>query len=270
MHRIRLQSLHSSPDMVPACRPCLHASAHYAPRDWSQQQRNGASEGGFILTGTGWTPAVGWSHQPRIPTVPAVEILVDFNDLTIGRLVVGPLQNNVYVVTNSGDSVIIDAAADGNQILEAVAGLRVGAVLTTHGHHDHVGAARKVSKSLHIPFRLHPDDSGIAGIEPDSPLHHDQVIGLGTRMIRVLHTPGHTPGSVCFQIGNHLFSGDTLFPGGPGATRFPYSDFDQIMASLDEHLFVLDDATVVYPGHGAPTTIGTERPHVDEWRTRRW
>ena len=199
-----------------------------------------------------------------------MEILVDLSDLAIGRLVVGSLGNNAYVVTSSGESVIIDAAAEANELLEAVDGLSVRTVLTTHGHQDHIGAARKVADSLRAPFRLHPDDSDIAGLEPDEPLQHGQMIKLGTRRIRVLHTPGHTPGSVCFLIDHHLFSGDTLFPGGPGATRFPYSDFDQIMASLDNHLFTLDDTTMVSPGHGASPTIGAERPPIEEWRTRRW
>ncbi|MDH5372127.1 MAG: MBL fold metallo-hydrolase, partial [Acidimicrobiia bacterium] len=106
--------------------------------------------------------------------------------------------------------------------------------------------------------------------EPDLALTDEEIIFIGDQPLVAMHTPGHTPGSMSFLIGEQLFTGDTLFPGGPGATRFPYSDFDTIMRSLDERLFVLGDSTVVYPGHGMTTTLATERPHLEEWRARRW
>ncbi len=190
--------------------------------------------------------------------------------LRIDRLVVGPFENNVYIVSSEGEAVIIDAAAEADRILAAVEGLHVVAVLTTHGHHDHIGAAAEVCGTLGVPFRLHPADTSIAGMETRAPLADGEMIRIGTATLTVAHTPGHTPGSTCVLSGRDLFSGDTLFPGGPGATRFPYSDFDTIMRSLDERLFTLDDATTVHPGHGPATTIGTERPHVEEWRARRW
>jgi len=189
----------------------------------------------------------------------------------IGRMVVGPLDNNVYVVAApNGEAVIIDAADEAGRVLDAVAGLTVTAVLTTHGHADHLQAAAAVTVRLGVPFRLHPADQPLAGITDVDPIRDHEVIDVGDGRLEAIHTPGHTPGSTCFRLGPHLFSGDTLFPGGPGATRFPYSDFDQIMESLETRLFTLPDATTVYPGHGAFTTIGEERSSIPEWRARRW
>jgi glyoxylase-like metal-dependent hydrolase (beta-lactamase superfamily II) len=199
-----------------------------------------------------------------------MDTLYEAGNLRISRLIVGSLDNNVYVVSSAAQAIIIDAAAEPDRILAAVDGLEVTTVLTTHGHHDHVGAVDVVTEKLKLPFRMHEADSGIAGLDPQTPIHDGDEFLFGESSIRALHTPGHTPGSTSFLIGIHLFTGDTLFPGGPGATRFPYSSFDTIMQSLDERLFVLDDATTVYPGHGPHTTIGTERPHLEEWRRRRW
>ncbi len=199
-----------------------------------------------------------------------MDTLFDAGNLRIVRLVVGPLDNNVYIISSAGKAVVVDAAAEPDLILAAVAGSEVNAVLTTHGHHDHIGAVEAVTGELGVPFRLHPADAAIAGLEPDEPLEDGERIAVGEHAVTVIHTPGHTPGSVSFLLDRHLFTGDTLFPGGPGATRFPYSSFDLIMESLTESLFVHDDATVVYPGHGATTTLKAERPHLDEWRARGW
>ena len=173
---------------------------------------------------------------------------------------------------------MIDAAAEAPRILETCEGLAVQSVLTTHGHHDHLGALDDVTQALQIPWLLHPADIDIAGRTPDEPLRDGESIELGDVALHVVHTPGHTPGSVSFvfepaEEGDVyvLFSGDTLFPGGPGATRWDYSDFGQIMDSLEKKLFPrLPDDTVVHPGHGPSTTIGTERPHLGEWRARGW
>ena len=199
-----------------------------------------------------------------------METLFTDGALRIERLIVGPLENNVYVVSNRDDAVIIDAADEAHRILSAVDGLNVSSIVTTHGHFDHVGAVREVAASLGAPFRLHQADAELAGIEPGLPLTDEEIILIGDQPLIAMHTPGHTPGSMSFLIGEQLFTGDTLFPGGPGATRFPYADFDTIMQSLDERLFVLGDSTVVYPGHGMTTTLATERPHLEEWRARRW
>lgn len=187
-------------------------------------------------------------------------------------LSVGPYDNNVYLVAcaRTDRAVIVDAAADGDRILAAAAGLTVEAILTTHGHQDHIQAIDRVQEELGIPWLLHPDDFGIAGRRPDRPLADGDEIVVGEIALHTIHTPGHTPGSVSFVIEPVLLSGDTLFPGGPGATRWEYSSFGSIMDSISERLLVLPEPTLVYPGHGRSTTIGEERPHLDEWRNRGW
>jgi hydroxyacylglutathione hydrolase len=192
-------------------------------------------------------------------------------DLVVRSLVVGPLDNNVYlaVCPVMARAVLIDPAAGASRILEAAAGLEVEAILLTHGHRDHLGAARSVARALGAPLWLHPADATLAGLPEARPLTDGEKIACGTLVLEVLHTPGHTPGSVCFLAGATLFGGDTLFPGGPGATDGPAA-FREVMASLRRHLFVLPDATMVLPGHGPATTIGAERPHLDEWEQRGW
>ena len=200
--------------------------------------------------------------------------------IEVVKLSVGPYDNDCYVVSCSRTrrAVVIDAAAEADRILEACEGREVQSILTTHGHHDHLGALDEVTSALHIPWHLHLADVDIAGRKPDEDIEDGEVIEFGDVALHAIHTPGHTPGSVSFVFEPAdesdvyvLFSGDTLFPGGPGATRWDYSDFGQIMDSLEKKLFPrLPDDTVVHPGHGPSTTIGTERPHLGEWRARGW
>lgn len=189
----------------------------------------------------------------------------------VRKLSVGPMDNNCYVLAcrATAAAVIIDAAAEPDRIVAAVADVKPQAILTTHGHFDHVGAARVVADQLAIPFLLSDADAQLFGIAPDAPLAGGPI-AVGDLTLEAIATPGHSPGSICLTIGNLLFSGDTLFPGGPGATTGPGADFDQIMTTLDDHLFLLPDDTLVLPGHGLDTTIGTERPHVPAWRARGW
>ena len=191
--------------------------------------------------------------------------------MAVRKVCVGPLDNNVYVLACrvTSAAVIIDAAAEPGRVVAAVADLEPLAILTTHGHFDHVGAAREVADRLDIPFQLSAPDAAKFGLEPDAFLTVGPI-SVGELTLTAIETPGHSPGSVCFTVGGLLFSGDTLFPGGPGATTGPGADFDRIMASLDNQIFTLPDDTLVLPGHGLDTTIGTERPSLPEWRARRW
>lgn len=198
----------------------------------------------------------------------------DFEDDTvkIAKLNLGPYDNCVYVVACAVTSraVIIDAAAEAGRILDAASGVEVERVLETHGHLDHIGALDPVLDDLGVPWAMHPADVDIAGRSPDEQLADGQEITVGDLLLHVAHTPGHTPGSVTFVLEPVAFTGDTLFPGGPGATRWDYSSFGQIMDSITRRIMPLPDATIVYPGHGSKTTIGTERPSLDHWRRRGW
>lgn len=200
--------------------------------------------------------------------------------ISVTKLAVGPYDNDSYIVAceETKAAVVIDAAAEGERILEACEGLDVVSIPTTHGHLDHIDALDEVKDVLEVPWLLHLADVEIAGRSPDEPLNNGEEIVFGRVALHVIHTPGHTPGSTSFVFEpdddsevHVLFSGDTLFPGGPGATRWDYSDFGRIMDSLEKDLFPrLPDDTIVHPGHGDSTTIGEERPHLAEWRARGW
>ncbi len=190
----------------------------------------------------------------------------------IHKVVVGPVDNNVFVLRckATGDAVLLDAANEHERLLELCQALGVRTVLETHGHWDHIQAVPAVRDAGYEVGVTAEDadmlDSYDYVIEPDS------VIAVGRLRLRTIFTPGHTPGSMCFKLEDSpvLFSGDTLFPGGPGATKFPGGDFEAIIRSIDEKLFTLDPDTIVMPGHGDDTTIGTERPHLQEWIDRGW
>ncbi len=194
-------------------------------------------------------------------------------DLEVHRVVVGPLANNVYVLRcrRSALAALIDAADESERLIRLADVLGVVDVLETHGHHDHVGAIPGLRASGRVVWG-HPEDVTLFPAL-DRYLAHDQVIEVGELRVRVIHTPGHTPGSTCFLVEGSplLFSGDTLFPGGPGATAFEGGDFPTIIASIEQRLFHrLADDVLVLPGHGAPTTIGAERAHLDDWIARGW
>lgn len=191
--------------------------------------------------------------------------------LLVRSLIAGPLENNVYLTACPATrrALLIDPADDGGRILEMAAGWEVGAILLTHGHQDHIGAAAEVSRMLGVPLLLHPADSGLAGLAGTLPLADGEQVPCGRSALEVRHTPGHTPGSVCFHADGMLFSGDTLFPGGPGATE-DQAAFATVMASLRRRVFTLPDHTLVLPGHGSATTLGAERPFLDDWQRRGW
>lgn len=200
----------------------------------------------------------------------------DNGTILVKAALLGGYANNVFVVAcaQTGRGVIIDAAAEPDRILELADGTDIQAVLTTHGHPDHLQALDEVLESLRVPFLLHPADDRLAARTVSAvpaPLADGQTMEVGETGLLTMHTPGHTPGSVCFFSPGVLFSGDTLFPGGPGATSYEGGDFDQIIKTIKERLFTLDDSTEVYPGHGpTATTIGQEKPDLPEWIRRGW
>lgn len=191
----------------------------------------------------------------------------------VHRFVVGPIENNVYVVRcrRTGEATLIDAANEHDRLLRVAKSLGVTSVLETHGHWDHIGAVEQV-REAGIDVWVRAEDADMLP-SYDHVLEDDAVHVVGDIRLRIVHTPGHTPGSVSFALEHTpvLFTGDTLFPGGPGNTTFEGGDFATIIASIEERIFrVFDVATTLWPGHGAPSTIGAEAPHLDEWVERGW
>ncbi|TQJ86268.1 MBL fold metallo-hydrolase [Streptomyces sp. SLBN-31] len=185
------------------------------------------------------------------------------------------VDNNVWLVGDDHEVVVIDAAHDADAIAAAVGGRRVRAVVCTHAHNDHIDAAPDLAARTGAPVLLHPDDLPLwkqthPDRAPDAELADGQVLAVAGVELTVLHTPGHAPGAVCLHVPalSALFSGDTLFAGGPGATGRSYSHFPTIVESIRERLLTLPADTVVHTGHGETTTVGAEAPHLQEWIDR--
>ena len=203
------------------------------------------------------------------------ETVIDYQDtaVEVHRVVVGPVENNVYIVRcrDTGDSLLIDAANEHDLLLELCRDLNVRQVVETHGHWDHIQAVEAV-RDAGIDVAVTQADADMLP-SYDQILEDDSVVQVGRLRVATIATPGHTPGSMCFAVEGTplLFTGDTLFPGGPGNTSFENADFATIIRSIEGRLFGAFDAdTLVLPGHGAGTTIGTETPHLDEWVARGW
>ncbi|MDQ0707654.1 glyoxylase-like metal-dependent hydrolase (beta-lactamase superfamily II) [Arthrobacter woluwensis] len=185
------------------------------------------------------------------------------------------VDNNVWIVGDDAEVVVIDPAHDAAGIAAAVAGRKVQAVLLTHGHDDHIRHAREFADLVNAPVLLNPADQMLweavyPGTAPDAEIADGQRFEVGGTELVALHTPGHSPGSVSFHapgLGT-VFTGDTLFSGGPGATGRSYSDFPTIIESIRERLLSLPGETVVHTGHGDSTSIGAEAPHLQEWIAR--
>ena len=176
--------------------------------------------------------------------------------MNIENLTVGILETNCYILKGETKGIIIDPGEEADRILEAVSGLQVDLILLTHNHFDHIRALPAVIGATSAKVAIHPFD-GIA--EADIELKDGAKIPFDGKKISVIHTPGHTPGSCCFLLGENLFSGDTLFSGGWGNTSFSGGSEKAIFRSIREKLMSLPDQTIVYPGHGEATTIGEER-----------
>ena len=213
-------------------------------------------------------------HPPATPEFGAVtpggasHVYPASDGLAVTKFSVGPYDNNVYVLSAGDEALIVDGANDAARILAEVRGRRVRAIVQTHGHFDHVQALERLVAELGVDVYAHSGDARKMPVATTD-LGEGDGLTVGGVPVRVMHTPGHTPGSLCFVAGSFLFSGDTLFPGGPGGTDGDAKRFAQVMTSLGR-LFALPDGTRVCPGHGLDTFIGRERPHVETWRARGW
>ena len=184
------------------------------------------------------------------------------------------VDNNVWVIGDDTECLVIDAPHEAGPILDVIAGRRVVAILLTHSHDDHVTAVGDLVAATGAVAYLHPDDRVVWDLSqqgsPGGVLADGDNMTVGDVAVTVLHTPGHSPGACCFSVPalGVVFTGDTLFQGGPGATGRSFSDYPTILASIGDALFTLPDETVVLTGHGDSTTVGAERPHLQEWVDR--
>lgn len=186
--------------------------------------------------------------------------LINDGNIRISRLRLGQWETNAYIVTclATKESAIVDAPADANAIIDGLQGSRAKFILLTHNHMDHIGALGELRARLNIPLWAHSADATGLMPHPEKLLWDGEILTMGEFRIEVIHTPGHTPGSLCFKVGKHLISGDTLFPGGPGHTRTPAA-LKQVIKYITEKIFILPDDTPVYPGHGETTVLKKEK-----------
>jgi len=199
--------------------------------------------------------------------------------LNISKIAVGPMDNNAYLLRceTTGEGVLIDAANEADRLVELIGDeLPLIRVITTHQHRDHWEALAAVVAATGAATVAHPLDAGPLPVPTTEPVEHGDTVAVGDCELRVIHLRGHTPGSIALLYDDptghpHLFTGDSLFPGGPGNTRGNAADFTSLLDDLEERVFgALPDETWVYPGHGKDTTLGAERPSLPEWRARGW
>ena len=195
--------------------------------------------------------------------------VVENEHIRIFRLELGPFGTNSYILTcqETTESVVIDAPGDVDLVVAQLNETNPQYILMTHGHVDHIGGLAELKSALNIPVAAHQREAGDLPVTVDLLLNDGDELSWGHLKVKTLHTPGHTPGSMCFHTGNYLIAGDTLFPGGPGRTHSP-DDFRQIVASIREKLFGLPDDTEVYPGHGEPTTIKEAKEEYEAFSAR--
>jgi glyoxylase-like metal-dependent hydrolase (beta-lactamase superfamily II) len=201
--------------------------------------------------------------------------------LTVTKLSVGPMDNNAYLLTctQTGEAALIDAANEADRLLELIGDRPLRRIITTHRHFDHWQALAEVQAATGAETVAHPDDAGELPVKVTTLVPNAAAVPVGSAALSVIHLRGHTPGSIAllYDAGGalagepHLFTGDSLFPGGPGNTQGDPKRFAQLMDDLEERVFgPLPDGTWVYPGHGKDTTLGAERPHIPQWRARGW
>ena len=196
--------------------------------------------------------------------------------LLVTKLSVGPYDNNAYLLVDSEtrQALLVDAANEEERLLELVRGVELVGIVTTHRHPDHIQALPAVLRAHDVWNGAHPADAGeIArqvGVQPDRPLEHGDAVTVGRFEVGVLHTPGHTEGSISFKLpSDHVLTGDAVFPGGVGKT-IGREAFDQAIVSAERRVLSLGDDTRISPGHGDDTWVGKEAPHLDEWKARGW
>ncbi len=200
----------------------------------------------------------------------------EIDGITLAKVAVGPMNNNAYLLRDNatGQGLLIDAAAEAGTLLRLIGDTPVAAIVTTHRHPDHWGALAEVKAATGAVTVAHPLDAGGIPVPTDELVGDDGAISFGGIELSAIHLVGHTPGSIALLLRGsdrpHLFTGDCLFPGGPGRTTRP-EDFSSLMGGLEERVFgQLPDETWIYPGHGNDSTLGAERPHLEEWRARGW
>ena len=205
---------------------------------------------------------------------------MDLPGLRVTALSVGDFDNNVYLLRcpSTGDTVLVDGAAEADRILAALGDGQLTAIVQTHGHWDHVRAIAEVQAATGAEVLCHAEDAGMLpeGVVPSRLVSDGDLVPVGETVVRAIHLAGHTPGGIALVYEGdperpHLFSGDSLFPGGPGNTGDDPERFTRLMDDLEAKVFgPRPDSTAVYPGHGASTTLGDERPSLPEWRARGW
>jgi glyoxylase-like metal-dependent hydrolase (beta-lactamase superfamily II) len=198
-----------------------------------------------------------------------MDLVVKNEYVQIDRLKLGSFDTNSYILTCrlTGDSVLVDAPAEASEILKALKETHPRYILITHNHMDHLGALSEIKSKLRIPVGAHRMDAKGLPLRPEILLEDGEKVSYGNTSLKVLHTPGHTPGSLCFSMGTHLIVGDTIFPGGPGKTKSP-EDLKLIIGSITSKIFVLPDDTAIYPGHGDSTLLRKEKQEFSIFSSR--